>query len=42
MNKAWVGLEMAPAGSLKKKIHGLVWFLFTVSPTIFVSWGFCR
>lgn len=34
MNKAWVGLEMAPAGSLKKKIHGLgLWLLSRVKPS---------
>lgn len=34
MNKAWVGVEQAPDGSLKKKIHGLgLWLLSRVKPS---------
>ncbi|KAK7275482.1 hypothetical protein RIF29_16601 [Crotalaria pallida] len=34
MNKAWIGLENAKDGSLKKKIHGLgLWLLSRVKPS---------
>ncbi|MED6170713.1 hypothetical protein PIB30_117048 [Stylosanthes scabra] len=34
MNKAWIGLEEAPDGSIKKKIHGLgLWLLSRVEPS---------
>ncbi|XP_016181917.1 uncharacterized protein YDL183C [Arachis ipaensis] len=34
MNKAWIGLEKAPDGSIKKKIHGLgLWLLSRVKPS---------
>ncbi|CAJ1950619.1 unnamed protein product [Sphenostylis stenocarpa] len=34
MNKAWIGLETAPDGSVKKKIHGLgLWLLSRVKPS---------
>lgn len=34
MNKGWVGLENAPDGSFKKKIHGLgLWLLSRVKPS---------
>ncbi|KAJ1408329.1 hypothetical protein SESBI_23611 [Sesbania bispinosa] len=34
MNTAWVGLERAPDGSLKKKVHGLgLWLLSRVNPS---------
>ncbi|PNX86615.1 hypothetical protein L195_g042694, partial [Trifolium pratense] len=34
MNNGWVGLEKAPDGSFKKKIHGLgLWLLSRVKPS---------
>lgn len=34
MNRAWIGLEQAPDGSFKKKIHGLgLWLLSRVKPS---------
>ncbi|XP_061340912.1 uncharacterized protein C23H3.12c [Gastrolobium bilobum] len=34
MNKAWIGLEKAPDGSFKNKIHGLgLWLLSRVKPS---------
>ena len=48
MNNAWIGLEKAPEGSFKNKIHGLVLFcclvvkLFITVMFLISSFFFCR